>query len=94
MQQDIRSERVLLSTSEAMQMSGLSREHIQRLLREGRIEGRKPGHDWLVYEDSLKSFLAQPRKPGPKGARKPPSDQNSHTMSTISDGDDAQDGKV
>lgn len=70
MPQEISSERVLLSTSEAMQMSGLSREHIQRLLREGRIEGRKPGHDWLVYSDSLTSFLAQPRKSGPKGPRK------------------------
>ncbi len=70
MSQHISSERVLLSTSEAMRMSGLSREHIQRLLREGHIEGIKPGHDWLVYEDSLKAFLAQPRKPGPKGPRK------------------------
>jgi excisionase family DNA binding protein len=70
MVQEISSERVLLSTSEAMQKSGLSREHIQRLLREGRIQGRKPGHDWLVYEDSLMAFLAQPRKPGPKGPRK------------------------
>jgi excisionase family DNA binding protein len=66
MPQHISSERVLLSTSEAMRMSGLSREHIQRLLRVGRLEGLKPGHDWLVYEDSLKAFLAQPRKPGPK----------------------------
>ncbi len=93
MPQDIRSERVLLSTSEAVQMSGLSREHIQRLLREGRIEGRKPGHDWLVYEDSLKSFLAQPRKPGPKGARKSPSAQSSNTMPTVSDNDGEQNGK-
>jgi hypothetical protein len=30
----------------------------------------KPGHDWLVYEDSLHAFLASPRKPGPKGPRK------------------------
>src|SRR5437870_535968 len=66
MPQRILGDRVLLSTSEAMQASGLSREHIQRLARQGRIEGIKPGHDWLVFEDSLQAFLAQPRKTGPK----------------------------
>jgi excisionase family DNA binding protein len=49
-----------------MKASGFSREHIQRLLRNKKVEGVKPGHDWLVYEDSLKTFLAQPRKTGPK----------------------------
>ncbi len=43
---------------------------MQRLLRSGLVEGIKPGHDWLVYEDSLKAFLAKPRKSGPKGPRK------------------------
>jgi excisionase family DNA binding protein len=70
MPQQIRGDRVLLSTSEAQDKSGLSRVHIQRLLRNGRIEGMKLGHDWLVFEDSLVHFLAQPRKTGPKGPRK------------------------
>jgi excisionase family DNA binding protein len=48
-------------------MSGLSREHIQRLLRQKQLEGMKLGHDWLLFEDSLEAFLAQPRKTGPKG---------------------------
>jgi excisionase family DNA binding protein len=72
MPQQIRGDRVLLSTSEAQDKSGLSRVHIQRLLRNGRIEGMKLGHDWLVFEDSLVHFLAQPRKTGPKGPRKKP----------------------
>ncbi len=70
MPQQIRGDRVLLSTSEAMDKSGLSRVHIQRLLRNGQVEGMKLGHDWLVFEDSLLLFLAQPRKTGPKGPRK------------------------
>jgi hypothetical protein len=70
MPQQIRGDRVLLSTSEAQDKSGLSRVHIQRLLRNGQIEGMKLGHDWLVFEDSLLHFLAQPRKTGPKGPRK------------------------
>ncbi len=69
MTQRISSDGTLISTSEAMRVSGLSREHIQRLLRSERIKGVKMGHDWLVYEDSLKSYLNQPRKPGPKGPR-------------------------
>src|SRR5689334_13246246 len=66
MPQQASNGRVLLSTTEAMEASGFSREHIQRLLRNKKVEGVKPGHDWFVYEDSLKTFLAQPRKTGPK----------------------------
>ncbi len=71
MPQRISGDRVLLSTTEAVQVSGLSRVHIQRLLREEKLEGMKLGHDWLVYQDSLQAFLAQPRKPGPKPKDRP-----------------------
>jgi excisionase family DNA binding protein len=70
MMQNVSSERKLLSTAEASRISGLGRQYIERLLRMGRLAGIKPGHDWLVYEDSLQAFLAQPRKRGPKGPRK------------------------
>jgi excisionase family DNA binding protein len=69
MVQRISGDRVLINTLEASTISGMSREYIQRLARKGRIEGLKTGHDWLVYEDSLQSFLAVPRKTGPKGPR-------------------------
>lgn len=63
--------RPVLSSSEASAISGLSRSHIQYLARTGQIEGIKPGgRDWLVYEDSLKAFLSQPRSQGRKGPRK------------------------
>jgi excisionase family DNA binding protein len=74
--------RVLLSTTEAMETSGFSREHIQRLLRNKKVEGVKPGHDWFVYEDSLKTFLAQPRKTGPK-PKQPQSQQSSLDVESI-----------
>jgi excisionase family DNA binding protein len=70
MTQHVRADRKLLSTAEACRISGLGRQYIERLLRQGRLAGIKPGHDWLVYEDSLHAFLAQPRKRGPKGPRK------------------------
>lgn len=66
-------DRVLLSTSEAMKKAGLSRVHIQRLLRKSQLEGVKLGHDWLVFEDSLLTYIAQPHKTGPKGPRTKPS---------------------
>jgi excisionase family DNA binding protein len=69
MVQRISGNRTLINTLEASAISGMSREYIQRLARNGRIEGLKTGHDWLIYEDSLKAFLATPRKTGPKGPR-------------------------
>jgi len=63
--------RPVLTTAEASERSGLSNVHIQYLVRTGRIEGIKPwGHEWMIYEDSLKAFLAQPRTKGRKGPRK------------------------
>jgi excisionase family DNA binding protein len=63
--------RPVLTTAEASKQSGLSRDYILRLLSTGRIEGVQPmGREWMVYEDSLHAFLAQPRLPGRKGPRK------------------------
>jgi hypothetical protein len=66
----VSNDRVLLPSTVARTISGFSRQHLQRLLQERRIEGIKLARDWLVYEDSLQAYLAQPRKPGPKGPRK------------------------
>ncbi len=66
----ISGDRTLLPTAAACQRTGFSRGYIQRLLKSGRIEGVKLGHDWLMYEDSLAAFLAQPRQRGrPKRQR-------------------------
>jgi excisionase family DNA binding protein len=81
--------RVLLSTSEAIKRSGLSRVHIQRLLRTGQLEGMKLGHDWLVFEDSVLTYIAQPHKTGPKGPRKKPALDSS----TTKDDRDTQSGR-
>ena len=82
MSQRISSDRVLVPTTEACRVSGFSREYITRLLRERRIEGVKLGHDWLVYEDSLTVFLAQPRKRGPKGPHKKSTHDHLDPLST------------
>lgn len=70
MSQLLSSDRVLLPTSEACKITGFSSAYIQRLLRDKRLEGVKLGPIWLVYQDSLTAFVAQPRKRGPKGPHK------------------------
>jgi hypothetical protein len=60
-----------LSTTEASQISGLSRNHITLLLRQGKLEGRNFDHRlWTVFADSLERYIATPHKSGPKGPRK------------------------
>ncbi len=63
-------EREKITTLEAEQRSGLSRNYLALLLRKGRLEGERPSRDWFVYVDSLDNFLAKKRKPGPRGPRK------------------------
>ncbi len=67
-----------LTTPEAAELSGLTRVYLALLLRKGMLEGFRRGRDWFVYADSLEKFLATPRKSGPKGPRKPPSEEHAH----------------
>lgn len=62
------------STSQAARRSGFSQSYLTFLLRKGTIEGfRYPDtREWFIYSDSLDTFLALSRKPGPKGPRKKP----------------------
>lgn len=60
-----------LSTPQAAERAGLSTNYLAALLRKGVLEGFQLGRDWFVYTDSLERFLSTPRKPGPKGPRKP-----------------------
>ena len=38
----------VISTKEAANRLGLSQAHIARLLEQGKLEGKKLGHDWVV----------------------------------------------
>jgi excisionase family DNA binding protein len=62
--------RKYLTTSEAAEISQLSKAYLTILLKRGALEGFQMSRDWLIYADSLEKFLATPRKPGPKGPRK------------------------
>ncbi|SRR6266487_1310286 len=72
MPEQIDTSRVVMSTAEASKIAGVDPTYIQRLLRQERIEGVRVGTVWLVYEDSLKAFMTQPRKRGPRGPHKKP----------------------
>jgi hypothetical protein len=88
--------RNFLSTQEAHDKTGLSLRYLQQLLQEERLEGFKVGSVWFVYTDSLTSFIAQPRKRGPKGPRKKKLTTDSqNTLSKIEQGstDNEQQGQ-
>jgi hypothetical protein len=76
--------RQYITTIEAEQISGLRRNYLTLLLREGKLEGFRPARDWFIYTDSLERFLASDRKPGPpQGSRRKKKElDRSHATST------------
>ena len=62
--------REYVTTIEAERLSGLRRNYLTLLLREGKLEGFRPSRDWFIYTDPLQRFLESDRKPGPRGPRK------------------------
>jgi hypothetical protein len=76
MLKNIDTGREYLTTPEAAQRSGLTRIYLAQLLRKGTLEGFQLSREWFVYVDSLEKFLASPRKPGPRGPRKPASERD------------------
>ena len=72
MLKDIDTSREYISTPEAAKRSGLSRVYLAQLLRKGTLDGFRLGRDGFIYTDSLNTFLAIKRKPGPKPGPKGP----------------------
>jgi excisionase family DNA binding protein len=58
-----------ITTTEAANLSGFHIEHIRRLIRNGHVDARKWGREWMVDRNSLVAYLDMERKPGPKSAR-------------------------
>ena len=74
MLKNVDTNRDYLSTPQAAKRASLTRLHIARLLRDKKLEGFQLGREWFVYADSLESYLAVPRKTGPK--KKKPIDES------------------
>ncbi len=63
-----------ISTIAAAEKYSLSPSYVARLARNHIIRARKFGRDWIVDEQALRDYLAQPRKTGPKPQSKEPSE--------------------
>lgn len=48
-----------LTTDAAAELTGYQTPHIRQLARNGSIEGRKVGRDWLVSRESLLRYKAR-----------------------------------
>jgi excisionase family DNA binding protein len=59
-----------ISTIMAAEKYRLTPSYVARLARTHVIRARKFGRDWIVDEEALREYLAQPRKTGPKPQRK------------------------
>ena len=92
MPNQIEPDREYLTTPQAAQRSGLSKNYLTQLLRKGVLEGFQLSRDWLIYTDSLERFLATSRKPGPKGPRKKVAQKHPGTTAANNNGDDANYG--
>lgn len=47
-----------LTSSEAAERLGYTRQHVRRLIRLGRLSGQKIGRDWMVPRASVESIMA------------------------------------
>jgi excisionase family DNA binding protein len=56
----------LISLSTAAELSGLSPDHLRRLVREGELWGTRVSRNWVTTAQAVKEYLARDRKPGPK----------------------------
>lgn len=59
-----------ITTAEAAQLTGYNNEHIRRLVRSGKIRGRKFGIVWQVDRTSVLKYLENEGR-GPKQKQKP-----------------------
>ncbi len=58
-----------ISTVAAAEKYQLTPSYVARLARTHIIGARKFVRDWIIDEETLRNYLAQPRKPGPKPHR-------------------------
>ena len=61
----------IISVEEAAKVIGISERRVRQLLRENRLQGKKIGRGWLVFESSYERSTRgpdkQPRKRRTKG---------------------------
>lgn len=58
-----------ITAVEAAEKSGCSVRTIERWLKTGRIEGWKPGHDWLTTLDAVMTYKEKVKRGRPRKNR-------------------------
>lgn len=56
----------LITVSEAAELSGYTPQHVRLLIRQGLINARRAGGIWLIEASSLRNYIENAPKPGPK----------------------------
>lgn len=54
----------LINLEKASEFSGLSRDHLRRLMEQGSIKGKKIGRDWITTIYYVEEYLNRNIKPG------------------------------
>jgi len=47
----------VMTTKEAAKILGLAPESVARLIKEGKLEGERFGHAWMIYSSSVEEYL-------------------------------------
>ena len=55
-----------ITVAEAAEKSGYARDTIQKLLKDGKLEGWKPGHDWFTTLDAVLEYKRKVKMGRPK----------------------------
>jgi len=53
-----------VTTKKAAEMLGVKQRRVQALLKDKKIDGKRLGHDWIVFSPSLEKYLKTKSKRG------------------------------
>jgi excisionase family DNA binding protein len=56
----------MITVSEAAELSGYTPQHVRLLIRQKLINARRAGGIWLIEASSLREYIDNAPKPGPK----------------------------
>jgi len=56
----------LINLEKASEISGLSSDHLRRLMEHGSIKGKKIGRDWITTNYYVEEYINNKNKPGRK----------------------------
>jgi len=75
----------LLTTSEAAERLHVTPIRVRQMIREGKIEAKQVGRDYVIEESSLESVKTYGKAGRPKGANGKPKTENEKPFKTIFD---------